>query len=232
MTKNKKEIQRNSQKDLKGLLRQINFVPPEVSLPDVEGLIENFFTNKTGRDLTVKVKEEKLFDTDYETAVKEALEIVRSEIRDYPDLYHYIFEQSYEATFDVFEVLDRYKMFVYHRYKIQLMAEEISRNPKNEDGRFIILQSSNHQTYVAHYEILGGKITFQTDNVYKALEGADPDKLRLCKRCNRIFWAGRKDKMGCSTKCNQTLRQQKRRKVESEEKKRLDEHFKSRVKKK
>ncbi len=39
------------------------------------------------------------------------------------------------------------------------------------------------------------------------LLGIDPTYLRLCKICEKIFWANRKDAWTCSPRCSNTLRQ-------------------------
>lgn len=57
--------------------------------------------------------------------------------------------------------------------------------------------------------VVEGKITFQTTDIIRLLEGLESSRLRLCKVCNNIFWAFRRDAQGCSVQCNQTYRTRK-----------------------
>jgi hypothetical protein len=45
-----------------------------------------------------------------------------------------------------------------------------------------------------------------------ALDGVLGDRVRSCEVCNRIFWADRKDKVTCSTKCRNIYKQREARK--------------------
>jgi hypothetical protein len=47
-----------------------------------------------------------------------------------------------------------------------------------------------------------GTPIFEPDEFSKALEGVDVRRIRECKICKRVFWAGRSDKMCCSKQHN------------------------------
>lgn len=45
----------------------------------------------------------------------------------------------------------------------------------------------------------------------------ETDRIRECEVCNQIFWAGRRDMRGCSTKCAKVLRTRRWREKTTEE---------------
>ncbi|MBI3895099.1 MAG: hypothetical protein HY313_04130 [Acidobacteria bacterium] len=47
----------------------------------------------------------------------------------------------------------------------------------------------------------GGRIEFQKNPTFSVLEGVEADRIRECLVCDKIFWAGRKDKKCCSPRC-------------------------------
>jgi hypothetical protein len=51
-----------------------------------------------------------------------------------------------------------------------------------------------------------GEIIFIRTVLADALEGVKVARIRGCPVCENIYWAGRKDKPGCSKKCEQVLR--------------------------
>jgi hypothetical protein len=50
------------------------------------------------------------------------------------------------------------------------------------------------------------KIRFLESPLYKALDGVDIDRIRVCPICKKIYWAGRIDQPTCSKKCGALLR--------------------------
>jgi hypothetical protein len=49
------------------------------------------------------------------------------------------------------------------------------------------------------------------DPLLQALEGVEAKRIRECKRCGKIYWAGRVDMPGCSKECTHALRQKRYR---------------------
>ena len=57
-----------------------------------------------------------------------------------------------------------------------------------------------------------GKFATRTvDLLFKALEGLDVDRLRICEICGKIFWAVNKNSETCSKTCLNALRQRRYR---------------------
>jgi hypothetical protein len=61
-----------------------------------------------------------------------------------------------------------------------------------------------------------GKLRLQVDELTQALDGVELNRIRECKLCGQIFWAGRKDKKCCSLRCNNVynVRNTPRRKLD------------------
>lgn len=225
MTKTNKAGKAKANQELKNLLEIINFVPPDVDLPNAKEILLKAFEEKTSRQMTDEDMENFKSDSDFTNSVQKTVRILRGELSEYRELNSYIFENHYDELIDEFEILDRYKDFIYYRQKIRFVAQEASYFQKT--GRRKISVSSVYQPelFTTSFEIgKDGKITFQTDKVIRALEGIDIKRLRICEVCNRIFWANRLEKIGCSDKCNQTLRTRRKRTKDKN-------RFKSRVQK-
>jgi len=56
-----------------------------------------------------------------------------------------------------------------------------------------------------------GVVTVRLVGCLQALQGVAVDRIRVCPRCSKLFWAGRRDKSGCSEGCARVLRQGKLR---------------------
>ncbi len=67
----------------------------------------------------------------------------------------------------------------------------------------------NFAQSTVRFTIVEGKISFRLTEIISLLDGLEADRLRICKICNNIFWAFRKDAQGCSVQCNQTHRTRK-----------------------
>lgn len=72
-----------------------------------------------------------------------------------------------------------------------------------------MLPDINFAQSTVQFSIVEGKISFQLTEIISLLDGLEADRLRICKICNNIFWAFRKDAQGCSVQCNQTYRTRK-----------------------
>lgn len=72
-----------------------------------------------------------------------------------------------------------------------------------------------------------GKIAFTLDKLLDGILGADAERIRKCPICNRIFWAGRIDKKGCSNQCANSIRVHRSRKLA---KQRSEQYRRARIK--
>jgi hypothetical protein len=62
------------------------------------------------------------------------------------------------------------------------------------------------------------KIVFQSPLLFRALEKAEPERVRECATCERLFWAGRMDKHTCRPLCSNVWRAKKWRDKQASEK--------------
>jgi hypothetical protein len=54
--------------------------------------------------------------------------------------------------------------------------------------------------------ILDSPLRTRFEELYRLLEGADLSRVRECASCVQLFWARRKDQVGCSKKCANRIR--------------------------
>jgi hypothetical protein len=54
--------------------------------------------------------------------------------------------------------------------------------------------------------ILDSPLRIQFEELYRLLERAELSRVRECASCGRLFWARRKDQMGCTKQCANRLR--------------------------
>lgn len=225
VTKGEKKDEAKAPKELKRLLEVINFTPANADLPSPDELIKKFFKEQTGRDLSYEDTENLETDSDFMESLKKTIKNIRSGIKKYQDLSEYIFEQHIPELFEPFDIWDRYKDFIEYRQKIRFAAREAVDYRKRGRRRITFSSIYNPETFKTSFSITKeGLISLKDDILFKALEGIAARRLRICEVCERIFWANRLDKEGCSGRCNQTLRS--RRKREKDE-----NRFNSRVKK-
>jgi hypothetical protein len=52
-----------------------------------------------------------------------------------------------------------------------------------------------------------GVLTLEIAPILRLLDGIEADRIRLCPICDKLFWAGRRDKTTCSQRCAGTWRQ-------------------------
>jgi hypothetical protein len=52
-----------------------------------------------------------------------------------------------------------------------------------------------------------GRLSVEISPFLRMLDGVEARRIRLCPVCDRLFWAGRRDKRGCTGKCSGVLRQ-------------------------
>lgn len=192
------------------IVKKINLVPPEAVLPNVNSIIRKIFRNKEGRELI----RADLDSESFAGIVEEALDVVREKVKKYPQFYKYVFDYKayFDEFFDIYEVLNRYQKFTSYRKEIRHLAEESVYFSKTGKRRITYDSINKPESVKTHIDFTeDGKITFKVSKVVAAFEGVDPNRLRICKGCNKVYWARRKDKPACSRKCGQNLRQQKRR---------------------
>ena len=63
-----------------------------------------------------------------------------------------------------------------------------------------------------------GKFEVGLGRLAKALQGEDPSRIRQCKMCHEIFWAGRKDQETCTRRCTNLFHTHARRYQTEEDK--------------
>lgn len=212
MTTIKKNRKAEANEELRTLLEIINFVPPGIDLPDAKEILSKSFEEKTNRQMTDEDMKDFRPDSDFISSVQKTMRILRDKLGEYRELNSYIFENHYDELIDEFEILDRYNDFIYYRRKLRFVAQEASYYQKTERRRISVSSVYQPELFTTSFEIgKDGRITFQNDKVIKALEGIDIKRLRICEVCNRIFWANRLEKLGCSDRCNQTLRTRRKR---------------------
>lgn len=61
-----------------------------------------------------------------------------------------------------------------------------------------------------------GKTQRANNELVDALTNIEATRLRKCRICERLFWATRKDKRGCSRTCCETLKKRRQRKLQKE----------------
>lgn len=160
--------------------------------------------------------------------INEAWNQILDSIKQYPKLLNFIYFPSYEIESEKRFIKPRDAADVYDDVKgtIDSMRSIASLAVNSQKFKFLPQELLSQQPYHATEVRINhkGKITFKNNGIINALEGIDAARLRICPVCEKIFWANRLDKIGCSTKCNQTLRTRKKREKEKNK-------FKSRVKK-
>jgi hypothetical protein len=110
------------------------------------------------------------------------------------------------------EALERHENFIYLRQRLR-EAAELTLEEMLEGAKLPIV-ALDARTHLVVDE--GGKLRLVIDELTQALDGVEIDRVRECKLCKRIFWAGRKDKKCCSDRCNNVynVRSTPKRKVD------------------
>jgi len=133
----------------------------------------------------------------------------------YPKLKEYLAQSEDSST--------RYFDFLGLRRKVyQLIHEAVYFIKTGKEGVFV--PESPVSFWLSYNFSKNKKFNFEPDLVVTALQDVDIDRLRFCEVCKNVFFANRKEKIGCSDKCNQVLRTRKRRMKEAN-------RFESRVEK-
>jgi hypothetical protein len=70
----------------------------------------------------------------------------------------------------------------------------------------VSLERYSHLSFVRLKINDQGKLTFILPELVDILEGVEASRIKICRICENIYWAGRIDQPTCSKKCGQTLR--------------------------
>ncbi|HEY0544875.1 MAG TPA: hypothetical protein VGC91_05700 [Pyrinomonadaceae bacterium] len=118
------------------------------------------------------------------------------------------------ASKNLFEVAKYYEDFRHTRLNLCSIAHANQLRPGTNPlgqpliGGFIqLLKSLESRTFISIDE--QGFFRVTTDSFNQLIDGVLADRIRKCAICQRIFWAQRSDKWGCSEKCNNTIRQRR-----------------------
>jgi hypothetical protein len=76
-----------------------------------------------------------------------------------------------------------------------LEGRKVSRLYDSESKLYIIQQGKDE-----------GKLGLLTSPLYEPLLGVEASRIRECPICYKIFWAGRRDQVGCSPQCSKVVR--------------------------
>jgi hypothetical protein len=103
-----------------------------------------------------------------------------------------------------------------HRLILVLGVQELISyliNPKQRDGIFFASTYYESDAARSHFYVGDdGRIKFTPPRLVQLLEGVEAARIRECPICFKFFWAGRKDMIGCSTRCSNAYRMRKYRK--------------------
>jgi len=216
------------------ILKLINLVSPEVELPDADKLFNHYYDKKVEHlknenpdgkseaEIYSEVDDHYRYNITAET-VSDVMKKIHSLninpkvlLLEIVSLVSDIEQREYEH-YSAYDLFNCYKQFWGARIKVRYIAELpqiLSGNGRGLfENRLYSLFTSFNVTLSSEPSITSdGYFTFQTDFVAKVFEGIKADRLKICLYCERIFWATRIDKLGCSTKCGQNIRTKKRRK--------------------
>ncbi len=90
---------------------------------------------------------------------------------------------------------------------------------KEIDPRFAVSQILDGLSFAAR--IGNGSVKFQSDGFIEAFTDVKVERIRLCRVCGRVFWAGRIDMIGCTEECAGVLRTRRWREKTTSEQRRV-----------
>lgn len=174
------------------LLDLMRFVPPHKELPplDAPSLMYRAWEDEEG--------------------VREGQSMILRCLKGLPsDFRGYIWRPE-EAEGDLLvaveEAVERYESFCTARRKLRELAAFAQ---SGGSGMKVFLERKHEYTI---YKIdQDGVIRVIKDIFDEAVTGVEARRIRECGQCHRIFWAGRMDQQGCSPRCANAIRQQKKR---------------------
>ena len=232
---------------LSELIEMMRYVPADYLLPAADEVLENVFLENNGSAATADFILQSAFNEserlNYEyvpgneligsfSAVSDALEAIRQMLQtDCPLLVENILPKSgsFEETFWTWS---RYQDYVQLRREFLMVLSRLEEfRPYNFDKEKIPFYTASHLPAVSTTFDFdeNRRITFQSNFLIGALEGADPNRLRQCNVCRRVFWAFRLNTKFCEKKCADIYFQQQRRLDEEKNKsinKRRRENYK------
>lgn len=219
--------------NLAKILRVLDLIPREKRLPDLQKRIARFAAKRTGitsveryvhvhellseslkgtpdeyqqlvweggkEDLTGRVKKgiRKFFLKGSPETSRERIlnELLKGDDDVLDDLYF--------GTID--DAVREYTFFRDSQDKLRKIIDMVER--RNSWLRFMFpLETSGTITVNEH-----GVVEISHDRFAAAVDGVDATLIRECQNCQRIFWAGRKDKNSCSAACAHVLRNRRYR---------------------
>ena len=89
---------------------------------------------------------------------------------------------------------------------IRAVLRAIARKDKSEPGTGDLLIGSHLEDFVSGHADQDGKFRVEHHPLLLALEGVELVRIRECRICGKIFWAGRTDQFCCTTRCANVLR--------------------------
>jgi hypothetical protein len=91
-----------------------------------------------------------------------------------------------------------------HIRAIRATLRAIARMESKAPGDFVPASGINRFVYLRVNE--SGQIEIKVNRLLERLQGIEAERIRECKVCHAIFWAGRIDQKACSTKHAKVLR--------------------------
>ncbi len=199
-------------------------VGDEHFLPDAQNLLEKHIaiekaaiTRENRRIFEINVDEERA-----EWKAKEfTLEVIKTEIKRFPKLHSYLFEESeifkninpsdlIRRTYIIFE---SYIDFIESRQTLRFVAQGCNFFLNYGEGSSMAFSKfARDFTQPLYFRIIENRIVFVASKIIELLQNIDARRLRICPICRDVFWARRIEARTCPKKrCSNNFHQRKRR---------------------
>lgn len=103
---------------------------------------------------------------------------------------------------------DRYEKAREWFLALYALADLIQFQAINTDDRKREFGSGFNLDRTVHLDLVDGRIAFR-DEFVSAFNNVEAARIRICGKCDKVFWAKRLDMKGCTSTCSAALRTQK-----------------------
>jgi hypothetical protein len=177
---------RSCPRSLAELIRIVNFIPPEIELPDINELLSDGAFSADDSDQSVG-----------KTLAEAWRRFLRRHFpsEQFAQLYHYL---GPIHAHRLAEICDRYVLIADAQNLLTAIA--------NAQGRKIDVPPQAMEGISVLAIDDSGNVRLEPGRLLRIVNGVEAKRIRQCSECKRIFWAGRIDKPACSKKCLQRRR--------------------------